>query len=144
MTYLCLDVGERRTGVAVSDPLGILARPLTTLVGGLPAEELAADLRPILEEHDVGELIVGLPRRLSGAAGPEAEGIQALAARLRPLLGIPVHLWDERLSTAEVRRRLQEAGVRRRQRSKEQIDRLAAAVILQSWLDHRTATETRA
>lgn len=139
MSYLCLDVGKVRTGVAVSDPLGILARPLTTLRGGLPPEDLAAELRPILEEHHVQDLIVGLPRRLSGVAGPEAEAMEELAHQLHRALQIRVHLWDERLSTVEVRRRLQDAGVRRRQRSKEQIDRLAATVILQSWLDHREA-----
>lgn len=143
MRYLCLDVGERRTGVAVSDPLGILARPLTTLAGGRSAEELAADLRPLLEEHEVRELIVGLPRRLSGVTGPEAARIEALAERLRELLDIPVRLWDERLSTVEVKRRLREAGVRRRQRTKEQIDRLAATVILQSWLDRHDASGAR-
>lgn len=137
MTYLSLDVGARRTGVAVSDPSATLARPLTTLPGGLSPGDLAARLLPLIRELEVAGIVIGLPRRLSGAHGPEAEAMAGLAAELGRRLEVPVHLWDERLSTVEVVERLAEAGVRRRKRSRDQIDRLAATVILQGWLDHR-------
>lgn len=135
MTTLCLDIGAVRTGVAISDPLGMLARPLEAIRGGLEAAELAALVAPLVTEHAVSDLVVGLPRRLSGEVGPEAERVIELVEELRPLLDVPVHLWDERLSTVEVRERLAAAGVRRRRRSRAQIDCLAATVILQSWLD---------
>lgn len=140
MRALCLDLGAARTGVAISDPTGLLARPLEAIRGGLEAAALARTLEPILEEHEVEALIIGHPRRLSGETGPEAKAAEAMGAALEPLLGIPVHLWDERLSTVEARERLAAAGVRRRRRSRAQIDCLAATVILQSWLDDRRAT----
>lgn len=141
MRFLSLDVGERRTGVAVSDPGGVIARPLTTLEVPPQADGLAAAVRPLVDEHGVQHLVVGLPRRLSGRHGPEAEAATALASELGALLGLPVTLWDERLSTVEAGRLLDEGGVRGRRR-KQRIDAVAAAVILQSFLDHRSSTGT--
>lgn len=143
MRTLCLDIGSVRTGVAISDPTGLLARPLQAVPGGHDAEALTDALRPLIEEHEVEALVVGHPRRMSGQEGPEAERVTGLARALRERLSVPVHLWDERLSTVEVRERLESAGVRRRQRSRAQIDCLAATVILQSWLDHRRARAER-
>ncbi len=134
MIYLCLDIGTRRTGVAISDPIGMLARPLGRLPGGEGVEALADRLRHLIEEHQVEAIVVGLPRRLSGEHGPEAEHVTSLAAGLRERLAVPVQLWDERLTTVEARRLMIEAGVRRKRR-KAVIDEIAATVILQSYLD---------
>ena len=136
MTFLCLDLGTRRTGLAISDPTGLLARPLTTVPGGESGPALAERLLRLSEEHEVDEIVVGFPRRMSGRKGPEAERTEALVEQLRELLPVPIHLWDERLSTVEAERRLIEAGVRRKKR-KAMVDATAAALILQSFLDAR-------
>ncbi len=131
---MCLDMGERRIGVAVSDPTAMLARPLVTLPGGEPATELADRLRLLIEDTEARQLVIGFPKRLDGAKGPEAIAVEAVAAELRELLSVPVTLWDERLSTVEANRRLTEANVRPKRR-KQIVDQLAAALILQSYLD---------
>ena len=134
MVYLCLDMGARRIGVAVSDPTGMLARPLDTLPGGEPAAAFAERLRPLVRDTDAQRLVIGLPKRLSGAHGPEAVAVEAVATELQELLRMPVILWDERLSTVEATRRLVESGVRPKRR-KQLVDRVAAALILQNYLD---------
>ena len=136
MTILCLDIGRSRIGVALSDPGGTLARPH----GGAAA--LVRRLQPLVEEFEVGEIVVGLPRRLGGEHGPEAAAVTRLAEELAELTEMPVRLWDERLSTVEATRILRERGVRGR-RLKALVDQVAAAVILQSYLDHRTTAEER-
>lgn len=142
MRVLSLDVGERRTGVAISDPGGVLARPLTTLTVPPRADSLAAALQPLIAEHEVQHLVVGLPRRLSGRHGPEAEAMSALAAELGSRLQLPVTLWDERLSTVEAQRLLDEQGGRGKRR-RQRLDSIAAAVILQGFLDHGGTTAGR-
>ena len=134
MVYLCLDMGTRRIGVAVSDPTGLLARPIDTLPGGEPAPQFAQRLRPLVRDHEAEKLVIGLPKRLDGARGPEAIAVETIAAELQELLGMPVILWDERLSTVEATRRLIESGVRPKRR-KQLVDQVAAALILQSYLD---------
>ena len=142
MVVLCLDVGARRTGVAISDPTGTLARPLTTLEVGDTLQRLLPPLRELVAEHTAECLVVGLPRRLSGARGPEAERAEALATGLGEALGIAVELCDERLTTVEAERLLGERGVRGRKRRKR-IDQVAAAVILQGYLDRQAAKRGR-
>lgn len=132
--YLCLDIGTRRTGVAISDSIGMLARPLGRFPGGEGAEALADRLRDLVHEHQVGAIVIGLPRRLSGEHGPEADNVTSLAQGLGERLDVPVRLWDERLSTVEAQRLMIEAGVRRKRR-KAVVDAIAATVILQSYLD---------
>ncbi|HJO03481.1 MAG TPA: Holliday junction resolvase RuvX [Acidobacteriota bacterium] len=140
MVYLCLDMGARRIGVAVSDPTGMLARPLDTLPGGEPTAEFAKRLQPIVRDNGAQRLVIGLPKRLSGAHGPEAVAIETAATELHNLLHLPVILWDERLSTVEATRRLIESGVSRKRR-KQLVDRVAAALILQSYLDSLDSSE---
>ena len=118
MVCMGLDIGKRRIGVAVSDTL--------------PLDEI----RAIVEARDVTLVVVGLPLRLDGSMGPEAEAATALAKQLEDDLGIEVVLEDERLTSVEAERLLVEAGVRRQAR-KGTTDRVAAALILQSFLDHR-------
>lgn len=128
-----LDVGDRRVGVALSDELGITAQGLTVLERrGTIFEELAT----IAREQGVAEVVVGLPRRMDGTVGPQAEKVLAFAKQLREHLRLPVRFWDERLSTAEAERLLLQADQSRRKRRKVR-DKVAAAIILQGYLNRR-------
>lgn len=132
---LGIDVGAVRVGVAVSDPDGVLASPLVTLPRRGSIEAIAR----LADEHRAAEVVVGLPRSLSGSAGPAArraaEYADALATRLAPL---PVRLADERLTTVIASRTLSDQGVRGARR-RAVVDQAAAAVILQGWLDSQRA-----
>ena len=137
---MALDVGEVTLGVAVSDVLGITAQPVTTL----RRRGIKQDLRAIAElvgEYEISSFVVGLPLRLAGDAGPAADGAEVFAAKLRAALKLPVDTWDERLSTVQAERALLEGDVSRRKR-REVINQVAAAIILQSFLDSRRPTRT--
>jgi len=136
MRVLALDVGEQRTGVALSDPLGMLASPLMVLSGLSREAELEA-IDQLIGKHQVGKVIVGYPRSLSGAIGPQAQRVDQYVEQLRAHLQVPVVLWDERLSTAQAERLIHETG---RSVQRERIDAAAAAVILQSYLDAQALT----
>ncbi|MCZ6600958.1 MAG: Holliday junction resolvase RuvX [Acidobacteria bacterium] len=130
---LALDLGARRIGVAVSDPLRIIAQGLPTLEASGRKVALAA-LARLVEEQGVTRIVVGLPLRLSGEEGPEALAARTFAADLTRRLDLPVELWDERLTTVQAERTLLEGNMRRDRRRQER-DRLAAILILQGWLD---------
>jgi putative Holliday junction resolvase len=134
---LGLDVGARRIGIAISDPLGLTAQGLTTLQRRNRRYDLA-ELRKLLEAHEVREIVVGNPLRMSGESGIQAEKMAGFAAQLEKAFGLPLHLWDERLSTAEAHRLLDETEIRDSRR-KAVIDKMAAVLILQSFLDARAA-----
>ena len=134
---LGLDVGARRIGIAVSDPLGITAQGVSTLHRRNRRYDLA-ELRKLLAEYEVLEIVVGNPLRMSGQAGTQAEKMIEFARQLEQAFSLPVHLWDERLSTAEAHRLLDETGIRDSRR-KQVIDKMAAVLILQSFLDARAA-----
>jgi len=126
---LAIDPGERRIGVAGAD-LGLrVAIPLTTIEGPPDAVEAVARL---VEEEGARALVVGLPLSLSGSPGPQAQRVQALVEALAARLAVPVLTWDERLTSAEARRRLSGGGGRHHKRD---VDALAAAIILQAYLD---------
>ena len=125
---LGIDPGERRIGVAAADSATRVAIPVTTIDAGSDPVEAVARL---VQEQQAGELVVGLALSLSGVLGPQAQRAQALADALARRLDIPVHTWDERLTSVEARRRL--PGGKRR--SKGELDALAAAIILQAFLD---------
>jgi putative Holliday junction resolvase len=135
---LGVDFGEVRVGVALSDPSGILATPLVTLTRdrsrGTDLEALAA----LVAEHEVVEVVVGLPRTLAGRQGPAAQAATEYARALTDRLGdaVPVRLTDERLTTVTAARVLAERGVRGR-KQRAVVDQAAAVEILQSWLDAR-------
>jgi putative Holliday junction resolvase len=132
---LGLDLGDARIGVAISDDERRLAVPLGTVRTGAPADLKA--IAEIVHEHDVALVVVGHPLLLSGEVGERANHAERFAAALRGFLAVDVELHDERLSTAEAERALREAGASGR-RSRRSVDRSAATVILQSWLDvHR-------
>ena len=132
---LALDVGARKIGLAVSDPLGITAQGLETLRRQSKREDITR-LAELISRYEIGELVVGYPLRLSGSASAQTEKVSAFAEDLRRHFQLPVHLWDERLSSAEAGRVLRESGISIRKRS-QAVDRLAATLILQAFLDHR-------
>ena len=133
MRVLAVDPGSKRVGLAISDPTGTIAQPLTT-VAGEPSDTLPSRLADIAREKGVSRIIVGLPRRMDGSYGPEAKSARELADRLRKASGLPVELVDERLTTVAAERSLLEGGVRRAKR-RQAVDRVAAALLLQSSLD---------
>lgn len=133
---LGLDVGSRRIGIAVSDPLGITAQGLETLQRKNKRHDFER-LHQIIREYDVKEIVVGLPLRMSGAEGTQAGKMQEFAEELRKRFTLPVHLWDERLTSAEANRLLRETELSIEKRSKA-VDRMAAVLILQGWMENRT------
>jgi len=132
---LGLDVGARRVGIAISDPLGLTAQGLDTLQRKNKKHDFALLYR-IIREYDVREIVVGLPLRMSGAEGVQAVKSQAFADDLRKHFKLPVHLWDERLSSAEANRLLRETDLSIEKRG-QAVDRMAAILILQNWMDSR-------
>ena len=139
---MALDVGDVRIGVALSDETGTLASGLVTLKAVGPRKAAQA-LAALAREHDVGEVVVGLPLRLDGSTGSQAEKVMVFAERLRRVLRLPVVTRDERLTSVAADERLAEAGVKRRDR-KARIDQAAAALILQEHLDERKAATVAA
>ena len=155
---LALDVGEARIRVAVSDPSGFLASPYTTLHISRDEQQMWTSIQRLVSETEAEGLVIGLPISLDGQIHAQGERIQAFAERLKPYISIPISFWDERLSTVEAQRLLMERGQdeeqrrrrrsgqrhthARRRRARQEIDALAAAVLLQDYLDHqRNKTE---
>jgi putative holliday junction resolvase len=132
---LGLDVGARRIGIAVSDPLGITAQGLETLYRKNKRTDLEY-FGKLIREYDVKEIVVGLPLRMSGVEGVQAEKIHAFVSDLQKHFHLPVHLWDERLTSAEANRLLRETELSIEKRGKA-VDRMAAILILQGWMESR-------
>jgi len=127
MRILAVDIGEKRIGVAVADDRAMVAIPLATVPAEPDSVEAVARL---VREQGADLLVVGLPLSMSGALGPQGQKVMALVEELSGRLPIPVETWDERLSTVEAQRRLGPGHPKERQ------DALAAAIVLQSYLDH--------
>jgi putative Holliday junction resolvase len=130
---LALDHGTVRIGVALSDELKMIAQPLEFI----PAEPFAKfldRLKEILREKEVESILVGMPRNMDGSYGPAALKVQTFVAVLRDELTVPIRTWDERLTSVQANRFLMEGNVRRDKR-KEKVDKMAAAILLQSYLD---------
>jgi len=130
---MALDVGKARVGVALSDPLGYTAQPLLTLWRKSPSEDLRSLMR-LIRKHEVVEIVVGNPLHMSGDISPWATKVQQFAEKLRERSGLPVELWDERLSSVAAHEILDEAGHDRKDR-KQIIDQVAAVVILRGWME---------
>ena len=130
-----MDVGSRRIGLAISDPLGITAQGLDTLHRQNKRMDFA-QLERVIREHDVAEIVMGLPLRMSGAEGIQAEKMQAFAEEIRRRFKLQVHLWDERLTSAQANRLLRQTDMSIRRRGAV-VDQMAAVLILQSWMDAR-------
>ena len=132
---LGLDVGSKRIGLAISDPLGITAQGLETLHRQNKRLDFA-QLEKVIREYEVTEIVVGYPLRMSGAEGIQAEKMQRFAEELRQRFPVPIHLWDERLSSAQANRLLRETEMSIARRG-QVVDQMAAVLILQSWMDAR-------
>ena len=134
--YLGLDVGSRRIGVAVSDELGLTAQPVLTLERRSNRREDLRSLARLCRRFGVAGIVVGNPIHLSGESSPGAAKTQAFAAQLGELTGLPIHFWDERLTTREAHEILYKAG-HDRQKHRKVVDQVAAMLILQSFLDEK-------
>lgn len=132
---LGIDYGRKRIGLAASDDLGLTAQGLETLERTDPGEDIKR-LAEVVKERGVEEIVVGRPLNLDGSAGQAAEETGEFARLLREELGVPVQLWDERLTTAQAERAMLEADASRRRRRRAR-DRMAAQIMLQSFLDAR-------
>ena len=136
---LALDFGSKTIGLAVTDELGLTAQGLPTLRRTNKRSDLD-HLRRTIREYEVGELVMGLPLRLSGSAGIQSERVRAFAEELRKKFKLPVHLFDERLTSVEANRVLRQSEMSIRRRA-EVVDQLAAVLILQAFLEFRRSKE---
>lgn len=130
---LALDVGSKRIGVAISDLLGITAQGLETIQRKNKRKDMET-LARLLKEYEVREVVVGLPLRLSGAEGTQSEKMRRFASDLESHFGVTVHLWDERWTSTEANRLLRETELSIEKRGRA-VDRMAAILILQSWME---------
>lgn len=140
MRVLCLDLGSKRIGVAVSDFTGTVASPLTVLHR---AKSRTADhdaIARLVRDEEAEAVVIGLPLNMDGSRGPAARSAEEESRRIATVVGVPVHLHDERLTTVTAERALREANMRGEDR-RNVVDKVAAAVLLQSWLDARKEGE---
>lgn len=134
--FLCLDVGNKRIGVAVSDELGLTAQPVMTLERRRSRREDLRSLGRLARRYGVVGIVVGNPLYESGDLSPQAAKTQAFAAELGELTGLPIHLWDERLTSREAHEILYRSG-HKRQEHRAVVDQIAAVLILTSFLEDR-------
>lgn len=132
---MAIDYGDARTGVAVSDPTGLLAGQ-TFLIKSRKAQVVLEELAALAKAQGAEELVMGYPRNMDGTLGPRTEKYAAFAKKLEAATGLPVILWDERRTTVDAHRILFEAGKNARKRKKT-VDAVAASLILEGYLDHR-------
>ncbi len=137
MRLMGLDVGTKTIGIALSDEAGITAQPVTTLKRSSIKKDLEELLR-LAGDRQVRGFVVGMPINMDGTEGPRSKSVQKFAELLKEKTGLPVYTWDERFSTIAVTRVLIEGDLSRKRR-KEVVDKMAAAYILQGFLDSRTA-----
>ncbi len=133
MRILALDYGSKRIGVAISDELKMIAQPLE-YIPAEPFAEFLQRLKQLLQEKQVELILIGMPRNMDGSYGPAALKTQDFVAALRNAVTVPLQTWDERLTSVQANRLLLSANVRRDKR-KEKVDKMAAAILLQSYLD---------
>ena len=133
MRVLALDHGTKRVGIAISDELGLIAQPLE-FVPATPFSALLERIKVLIREKAVEQILIGMPRNMDGSYGPAALKVQEFAAALRESIAVPIRTWDERLTSSQAQRFLIEGNVRRDKR-KEKVDKTAAAILLQSYLD---------
>ena len=133
MRILALDHGTVRIGVALSDELKMIASPLEFIPTD-PFADVLTRLRDLIREKEVELIVIGMPRNMDGSYGPAAEKVREFATALKDALAIPLKMWDERLTSTQANRMMSEGGVKRDKR-KEKVDGMAAAIFLQSYLD---------
>jgi putative holliday junction resolvase len=141
MRQLGLDVGDKRIGIAMSDETGTLASGLPTYERVGPKKDLQA-LAKLVAEHDVEQVVVGFPKHLNGAVGTQAEKVLSFIEGLKRHVRVPVIPWDERLTSVVAEEALIEAGVSRKDRRGGRVDKVAAIIILQNYLDYRKLLES--
>ena len=139
MRFLAIDHGTRRMGIAVSDELKMIAQPLEFIPSD-PHEAFLTRLREILAQQQVELVLVGMPRNMDGTYGPAAEKVREFIGRLAQEIPVPIRTLDERLTSAQANRVLLQGNVRRADR-KQKVDAMAAAILLQGFLDARPAPE---
>jgi putative Holliday junction resolvase len=132
---MAIDHGTRRIGIAISDELKTIAQPLEFIPAD-PFDAFLVRVQQIIADKTVELILVGMPRNMDGSYGPAAEKVKAFADALKQKITVPIRTWDERLTTAQATRFLIAADVKRRDR-KEKVDKTAAAILLQSYLDAR-------
>lgn len=138
MRIIGIDYGDKRIGVAISDPLGMIATGIATINKGETFAQDIAELKKVMAQYQgIEEIVVGLPRMMSGAAGVQVEKVMKFVEALKQEFQLEIVTWDERLTTAAAERTLIEAGLSREKRRKV-IDKSAAAAILQGYLDRKT------
>ena len=135
MRIMAIDYGDAHTGVAVSDPTGLLAGFTTTITAYRP-EAVAEQLAVLAREHSAEELVLGHPLNMDGSRGPRAEKAEAMAELLRTVTGLPVVLWDERRTTIDAHQILFNAGKNAKKR-KKMVDAVAASLILEGYLTYK-------
>ena len=133
MRILALDHGSKRIGVAVSDETRTIAQPLEYIYTE-PFSDFLARLKKILVEKEIDLILIGQPRNMDGSYGPAAQKVQTFVGVLKTAITVPIQLWDERLTSLQANKILIQGGVRRDQR-KEKVDKMAAAILLQTYLD---------
>jgi putative Holliday junction resolvase len=131
---LAVDFGLKRVGLAVSDPMQIIAQPLQTITYK-SRQDLLNRLVAVVRENEIVQMVIGLPRHMDGSEGEMAKAVRRLIGQLSRPLTIPVMAWDERLSSVQAERALRELGVSYRDKNRGKVDRMAATFILQSYLD---------
>ena len=135
MRILAIDHGTKRMGIAISDELKMMAHPVEFILAE-PFSYFLTRLKELLRDKEVEMILVGMPRNMNGSYGPAALKVQDFVAALKGAVTVPIETWDERLTSAQANRFLIEGNVRREQR-KEKVDKMAAAILLQSYLDSR-------
>ena len=139
MRILAVDYGRRRVGLAVSDEMGFAARGLPTVRADSRSSAVDS-VAQVASDVGAAALLVGLPLNMDGSRGPMAEAAEAFAAALNRTTGLPVRLWDERLTTVAARRTIREIGARKRN-EKGTVDRMAAVLLLNNYLQARDSAE---
>ena len=135
MRIMAIDYGDARTGIAISDPTGLLAG-YTTVIHSRKSEVVAEEIARLVKEHGVEELVMGFPRNMDGTEGPRAELYRTFAGRVEEATGLKPVLWDERRTTVDAHRILFDAGKNGKKRKKT-VDAVAASLILEGYLEFR-------
>jgi putative Holliday junction resolvase len=141
MRILGIDLGDKKIGVALSDEMGWTAQGLAVIISGGGVTENIKRIKELALKNKVEKIVVGLPRNMDGSTGPRAEKAREFARRLEKSFGLPVEMWDERLTTAAAEKMLIKADLRRSKR-RQVIDKIAAALILQNYLDAQSGKRT--
>ncbi len=136
MRILAIDHGTVRMGIALSDELGMIAHPLA-FIPAEPFSDFLAQLKVLLKEKEVQQVLIGMPRNMDGSYGPAALKVQEFAAVLKEAIVLPIKMWDERLTSTQANRFMAEAGTKKHAR-KGKVDGMAAAILLQSYLDRQS------